>query len=112
MKRFLIVPALALGLLVSSCATVPGVDPITGGQITTEVTNVQEAATQICGFLPTASTVTNILASFITGASPIATVVNQVAASICSAVTAKSLRRGAGPPRVRGVAIHGTFVRR
>jgi hypothetical protein len=71
MKKFLIVPALACSLLASSCTTVPGVDPITGNSIATEITNVQALAVQICSFQPTAATVSAIIATFVPGASPV-----------------------------------------
>ena len=113
MKRFLISTALACGLLTSSCTTVPGVDPITGNPIATEITNIQALAVQICAFQPTAATVAAILATFVPGAAPVTEIINQVAQSICGAVTAKAYRRGArhGFARVNGVPIDGQFVR-
>ena len=112
MNKFLIASALSSAVLLSSCATVPGVDPITGKPVATEVANITAAAVAICGFEPTAATVTNILASFIPGASPIVMIVDQVARSICSAVTAKGARYGGAAPQVNGVTIQGHFVQR
>src|ERR1017187_1481286 len=112
MNKFLVASALAGSLFVASCTTVPGVDPITGNPISTEVTNITAAAVAICGFEPTAATVTNILATFIPGASPVAAIVNQVAGSICNAVTAKAVRLGGIAPQVNGVTISGRFVQR
>ena len=111
MKKFIIASALACGLLTTSCTTVPGTDPITGNPIATEVTNIQAIAVQICAFEPTVATVTGILATFVPGASPVAAITNQVAQSICSAVTAKAGRLG-GSMMVNGVPINGSFVAR
>lgn len=108
MKKFLVLAALALG----GCSTVPGVDPITGNPIATEVANIQAQAVQICAFEPTAATVTNILATFIPGASPVTAIINQVAQSICGAVTAKSFRIGQGAAMVNGIPVNGSFVAR
>ena len=110
MNKFLLASALSGSLLVASCATVPTVDPITGTKVVPEVTKIMTSAVAICGFEPTAATVAAILASFIPGASPIASIVNQVASSICNAVTAKSARYGGAAPSVNGIAIAGHFV--
>jgi len=110
MNKFLIASALAGSLVLASCATVPGIDPITKNPIANEVTNITAAAIAICGFQPTAATITNILATFIPGASPITNIINQVAGSICNAVTTKSARYGGAAPQVNGVPIQGRFV--
>ena len=48
MRKFLISASLSCGLLTSSCTTLtPGVDPITGGNIAAEITQVQALATQV-----------------------------------------------------------------
>jgi len=112
MNKFVIATALSGSVLLSSCATVPGVDPITGKPVATEVANITATAITICGFEPTAATVTNILATFIPGASPIAAIVEQVAQSICNAVTAKGGRYGGAAPQVNGVPIDGHFIKR
>ncbi len=112
MRKLLISASLACGLLTSSCTTLtPGVDPITGGNIAAEITQVQALATQICAFEPTAQTIAAILSTFAPGVAPISAIVFQAANSICSAVSTKSYRRGAGLVKVRGVAIFGRFVR-
>lgn len=112
LRMILIAPALALGLLGAGCA--PGVN---GGPPTIEiptidpgtVTQIQTAATQICGFVPTVATVLNIITTF-TGGSGVVAAADQIAQGICGAVTAKGARLGArGGPRYRGVALHGSF---
>jgi hypothetical protein len=119
MRKLLTLPALAIacGLLLSSCATIPPgggtaiiTDPITGGLVSTEVAGIQAAVAQGCSFEPAYATVANILSTFIPGAAPIATIIDQAARGICSAITAKSFRRGGAPPRYRGIAIKGRFV--
>lgn len=110
MKRFLASSAIVGALLLGSCTTVPGVDPITGQPIATEVANIQALAVQICAFQPTAATVTAILGTLIPGASPVTTVINQVASSICAAVTKPAFRAGGAFPEVNGIPIQGHFV--
>jgi len=112
MNRLLIASALSSALLLSSCATVPGVDPITGTSMTTEVNAAIAKAIQICGYQPTFATVTNIIATFIPGASPISAIADQVGRAVCSAVTAKGARYGGAAPQVNGVPINGHFVQR
>jgi hypothetical protein len=105
MRNLLIASTLASSLALGGCATG------TSANIAAEIAAVQQTATQICGYLPTVGTVTSILATFVPGAGPINDVALQVAQAICGAVTVKSARRGAGAPTVRGVAVHGRFVR-
>jgi hypothetical protein len=105
MKNLLIASTLAGSLTLGGCATGSSTN------IAAEIIAVQQTATQICGYLPTISTVTSILSTFVPGAGPINDVALQVAQAICGAVTVKSARRGAGPPTVRGVPVHGRFVR-
>lgn len=98
---FTLVRAAALvgSLALAGCGTtsngMPTVNDIVAG--------VQAA----CGFLPTATSVANLIvtheASVQTGA--------QIIGLICSAVTKKSAIRGSGGPKVYGVAIKGKFVR-
>lgn len=92
-------------------ATVPIISPTGNAGIDNAVASVQDVAVRACGFLPTVSTVSSILSQFISGAGPINSVVTEVAQGICSAVTRKGFRRGMGPPKYRGVVIHGTRVR-
>lgn len=112
----LMLAALALG----GCAT-SGTLPSTGttapptstGNATVDA--VQSAVVKACGFLPTATTVSGILSTFVPGAAPVTAIVSQIATSICAAVAPPraSARRKAssGPPTVRGVTVEGRFVR-
>lgn len=112
MRRFLLIPALAAGLALSGCGTTGGIGSITPDQ----VAQVQQTAKSICSFVPTATTVAKIIASF-AGAGGIVDVVSQAAGGICDAVAAvpKSLRRGrptlAATPVYRGIKIQGSFQR-
>lgn len=66
---------------------------------------VQAAAVAACNFLPTASTVANLIASNNASLSS----AEAIAKAICAAVTASSGKlRGA--PNVNGIDIHGRFV--
>jgi hypothetical protein len=105
--KVLLAPALAGSLFLAGCDTSG-----TAANIAAEISAVQQTATQICGFLPTVGTVTSIISTFIPGAVPINDEALQVAQMICSAVTAKSVRRSGGSaPMVRGVPVQGRFVR-
>jgi len=97
--------------LISSSAMLSGC--VTTAQIDDTVSQAQQYAVTACGFLPTVSTVAQILSSFIPGASPIQTVAQQAATAICKAVVpAKSaIRRGSSHPTVNGIIIDGKFVR-
>lgn len=106
MKTLLIAPVLAGSLFLAGCNTTTD-----SANVAAQIAAAQQTAAQICGYLPTVSTVTSILATFVPGASPINDVAVQVAQAICGAVTAKSVRRGGSAPMVRGVVIHGRFVR-
>lgn len=81
---------------------IPSIDPAT-------IAQVQNTATQICGFLPTASTVASIIATFFGGGAVVGNIA-QSAQAICDAVTKKGFRRGA-TIRVNGVIVRGSFVR-
>jgi len=101
---------LAATLSLGSCATTGSITPV---NVQSAITAVQSAAVQACGFLPTASTVSAILASFVPGASAIETWVVNIADQICAAVTPLKGQklRAILAPTVNGVVIHGRFVR-
>jgi predicted phage tail protein len=114
--------ALASTLLLAACGggTLPSVTP--GGTITplppaigdTTIQQVQDAAVKACSFVPTAQTVTGIIASFFPGGAPINQIVSTVVNGICNAIAPKNqMRRGrlAGPPTVGGVRVEGYFTR-
>lgn len=117
-RRLILLAALAPALVLGGCATnTDGTSTITFPSITvptllsTDTTEqIQSTANKICGFIPAASTVASIIATF-TGGGALVDIVGQAARGICSAVTAKGVRRGGPAPRYRGVAIHGNFSR-
>jgi len=109
MKRLL--ATAALGLFLAGCATTsPTPNPGTPNW----VKDVQATAVKVCGYLPIASTVLNIAATF-TGAVAAYALAETVVTSICTAVTTNPLADGPGPrnykPQVNGVRIQGQFVR-
>jgi|SRR5665213_476471 len=102
MKNFLRVLPIVGTLLVGGCGVT---NPFTGVPVT--AADVQAAAVAACGFLPTASTVANIIAA----GNPAVATVSTIAAAICSAVVgAKGRRLGGAVPNVNGVPVHGRFV--
>ena len=103
---------LAATLSLGNCATTGGITP---SSIQSVIASVQSAAVQACGFLPTASTVSAILASFVPGGSAVEASVASVAQQICTAVLPLKARLGkrlggTSPPTVNGIVIHGRFV--
>lgn len=77
---------------------------------------VQQTTAAVCGFVPTISTVAQILASF-TSAGPAVDTAAEVARAICKAVgpvspaMRKVSRKAVEPPKVNGVVIEGYFLR-
>lgn len=99
MRKYLIALVLAGTVTMGGCATTS-----TGGGNGTElVRQVQAIATTICGFVPTASTITAI---FTAGQF---TVAFSIAQAICDAMlpAVKSGKRRAGKPTVSGVVVRG-----
>ena len=107
-----------VGLALGACSTTlpsPGgatTPPTTTGDATTD--KIIGATVKACGFLPTVSTVTGIIASFVPGGAPVNELVTSIARSICGAVAPAKMgaRRGAASPTgvVRGVQVEGHFV--
>jgi hypothetical protein len=122
MKIISLSAILAAGLALGACSgslpspsggTTPPPTTTTGDKTTDAII---AGTVKACGFLPTVSTVTGIIASFIAGGAPVNSLVTGIAESICNAVAPpkKSMRRGAarvGPPAVGGVLVEGRFVR-
>lgn len=107
MKKLVIAALLSVSL--AGCATTGGIDPTKANAL---IAQVQAITQQACGYLPTASSVANIAASFISGGTLIAGGVEALAGQICAAVTAKKGRFGSHSViRVHGVPLHGRFVR-
>lgn len=103
MERKLLAAA-ALSLMLVGCNTtggVPAPSPI--------ISQIQEQAKKICGFLPDEGVVTKLIGFF----SPDAAGIYSMARSICNVVVMENLSgRRASTPRLHGVRITGTWVRR
>lgn len=118
MRKILTILFVGGALALAGCAT-PGIGVSTApqGSATTDPTiaAVQDAAAKVCAFVPTVSTVTGIIASFIAGGAPINAIVTSVAHAICQAVAppkaSMKRRAAAGPPMVMGVPVQGYFLR-
>lgn len=100
-----VIATLALG----GCAgTLPPVNSST-------ISQIQQMAVQACGFLPTAKTVADILAALAGAGTAAIDAAAQAAQSVCSAIGAKSLKRGALKRSIvingHRVTVSGTVVR-
>jgi hypothetical protein len=109
MRKIALLSALAASLLMSSCAGT-GITPTV---VQNAVTQVQQAAVAACGFLPTAATVSGILATLVPGVATAEAAVVSAAQQICAAVAPvkTSARLKVVVPTVNGVPVHGRFVR-
>jgi len=109
MKKILVV-VLSAAIGLGGCATTGGITPQT---VTNAITAIQTATTQACGFLPTAATVSGIVAAlFGGGALATETAIADIATKICTAVAPVKAGTAAGKTvRVAGVVVHGRFVR-
>lgn len=95
--------AAAASLLLAGCATSGS------GGSSISVSTVQNAAVTACGFLPTVSTVANLIASN----NALVSSAESIASAICAAVAPakQSGKFGAARASVNGVAVRGKFVR-
>ncbi len=94
MRKFFMVAGLAGSLATGGCATT-GTGTGAGGLTPEQIAQIQQTATAICAFLPTFQTVQDIVvAGAYPAGIPIAHLANLVGNSICSAVTARSVRLG------------------
>lgn len=113
LRRLLIVPALLAGITLGGCATTGGAG---AGGVSETISQIQSVAQQVCGFVPTATTVARVITTF-TGGGGAVDMVSQIASGICAAVASapKSMVRGkkrlARAPVYRGVRIQGSFSR-
>lgn len=117
MKSFIAITALALAL--AGCATSnplppsgPGLlSPLVSSGVITEETRtkarqVQATTKGICQYVPTIASLISLLSSGIGGTAA------AIGATVCDAVTTAPLADGGGRlAYVRGVRIHGKFVR-
>jgi hypothetical protein len=101
--RLLPVPVLAAAMLLGACTS--------SGQFTNiTIESVQQAAVNACKFLPTAKTVTDIIASGVPGLST-ATAIGD---AICAAVLPSNQASRAATPQaasIGGIPIQGAFVK-
>lgn len=104
MRRMMTALALSVALMAGGCAS-------TGSSSSSGTIDQVRAITQeVCGFLPTVTTVAQVIAAFAGGAAVVGTA-SEIGQAICNAVTKTSAARGQRP-KVAGVVIKGQFVRR
>lgn len=96
MRTFTLIAAPLFALTLAAC------DP---------VSVIQSKTTGKCGYIPTPETVTAIVGTFSPTYAAPAGAADALAQAICNAVTAPAVRAARRAPRVRGVVIHGRFVR-
>jgi hypothetical protein len=107
-RSFVAGSAMLCTVALGGCASTGGT---TATDITTVISQVQQAAVAACSFLPTTATVANILGT-VAGVGAETQLATTVAAQICAAVSpAASVRRGGAAPTVNGVVVHGRFVK-
>lgn len=89
-----------MGIVLGACSEPePFVQP--DGNV--DVENVREAAGQLCGFIPTSSTVVGIVAA----QQPRLSTVAEIAKAICDAITQPDGPGADIAPAVAGIRIHG-----
>lgn len=118
-RSILLAAALGSALMLGACGTASNI-PTPGGAAPTTpgaeetIAKAQQTAAKICAFVPTVSTVTGIIASFINGGAAINDMATAVAKSVCNAVAPSASLRGAaasgGAPVVNGVPVQGYFL--
>jgi len=98
--------ALAIGSMsLAACDTTDQANQA-AGTIQAKATELQQAAAQICGYVPTVSTAVNLIGT-LAGVGSLTTTITDLAKGFCGAVTAQSARKG-GRPTYRGVVLHYT----
>jgi hypothetical protein len=99
MHKLVITAALAVAL--SACGTIGG-----GGAVDPRILQVQEYAKKVCGFVPTAATIDQLLnAGQFSG-------YIALGQAICDAVMRANQMRSGKTPVLNGVILEGTFVGR
>ena len=117
MMKFLMVCAVSLTTILGGCASTGG-GPPTQGDVTAIINQVQEYTKLACGFVPTATTILNIIGATVPGV----TIATSIAQAICAAVAtpmagkhafAKKTIKGyvVTPGAVNGVPVEGNKVR-
>lgn len=92
------------GCAIDPATRLPVVNTAAVQVISDDVRAVQTVAQQVCGYIPAASSVIDIIAS-LAGAPGIGSIINTAAQGICAAVGKKAARRGLVQPTYRGVVI-------
>ena len=117
MMKFLIVCAIALTTTLGGCASTGG-GPPTQADVNATIAQVQNYTKLACGFVPTATTILNIIGAAVPGV----TIATSIAQAICAAVAtpmsgkhafAKKTVKGyvVTPGAVNGVRVEGSKVR-
>lgn len=103
-RKFIIVGA--------ACAGALALGACDAASVASQIQKVRQFTLQICSFVPTASSVANLLAVYVPSGPAVVSVAEQVANSICDQASKSGFRRGAAGPQivVQGVPITGTFV--
>lgn len=119
LKKLAIVLALGGALAVAGCKTNDtggsAIPPIPGNTVAEKtaavIAEVQEKTRTACKFVPTATTVINLLRVFGVGDYSGITAVASEVCRVMGPPTNATARRSAGPKTLRGVEIRGTYVR-
>lgn len=109
MKRLLAILSVAACFTLAGCATTKNPDGTTTmPDIGAIITQVQEYCKVACGFVPTATTIANILS----GGNPVVISISSISQAICAAIiTPKSANRKAFVARsVRGYSVRPGYV--
>src|SRR5215207_3558172 len=111
MRKLILAAALALPLAACQTGQAPNISPIVNTGVDLLPDRIRDNAVKVCGFLPAAETVIQLIAVF--GGPAIPGIASQIAAEICAAVTTPktATRRTAASPALHGVLIRGQFVR-
>ena|SRR5215207_2790016 len=111
MRKLILAAALALPLAACQTGQAPNISPIVNTGVDLLPDRIRDNAVKVCGFLPAAETVIQLIAAF--GGPTIPGIASQIAAEICGAVTRPkaTTRRAATAPVLHGVAVRGSFVR-
>ncbi len=118
MKKLLMVCAVSLTTILGGCATTNPDGTTTQPDIAALIAQVQSYTQTACGFVPTATTIANIISV----GNPAILVATSIAQAICTAVTpmhagrkafvAKSVKGwSVTPGAVNGVTVEGTRTR-
>ena len=90
------------GMSLAACDTTDQANQA-AGQVQAKVTELQNVAKTVCGFVPNASTAANIIGT-LTGLESLTVTITDLAKGFCSAVTSPGARKG-GKPVYRGVVL-------